>query len=160
MSLSTTNLMERIAKLEALNAHLTFRISRMSKLLELEGSQRLSDSEINLTAYRMMLVIEVFGEISVSDLSKIMLIDRAQISRAATELIDTGLLEARADRISKRKKLLALSASGAELYDRLRTRFDEQEAALVSEIGDDLDALWAAMNRISDWLETQTGTRR
>ena len=160
MSLSTTDLMERIAKLEALNAHLTFRISRMSKLLELEGSQRLSDSEINLTAYRMMLVIEVFGEISVSDLSKIMLIDRAQISRAATELIDTGLLEARADRISKRKKLLALSASGAELYDRLRTRFDEQEAALVTEIGDDLDALWAAMNRISDWLEAQTGTRR
>ncbi len=160
MSLSTTDLMERIAKLEALNAHLTFRISRMSKLLELEGAQRLSDSDINLTAYRMMLVIEVFEEISVSDLSKIMLIDRAQISRAATELIGTGLLEARADRISKRKKLLALTAAGAELYDQLRTRFDEREAALVHEIGSDVDALWAAMNRISDWLETQTGTRR
>lgn len=160
MSLSTTDLLERIAKLEALNAHLTFRISRMSKLLELEGTQRLSDSDINLTAYRMMLVIEVFEEISVSDLSKIMLIDRAQISRAATELIDSGLLEARADRISKRKKLLALTASGAELYDRLRTRFDRREAALVQEIGGDIDALWAAMNRISDWLETQTGTRR
>ena len=160
MSLSTTDLMERIAKLEALNAHLTFRISRMSKLLELEGAQRLLDSDINLTAYRMILVIEVFEEISVSDLSKIMLIDRAQISRAATELIGTGLLEARADRIIKRKKLLALTAAGAELYDRLRIRFDEREAALVHEIGSDVDALWAAMNRISDWLETQTGTRR
>ena len=160
MSLSTTDLQDRIAKLDALNAHLTFRISRMSKLLEIEGALRLADSGINLTAYRMMLVIHVFEEISVSDLSKIMLIDRAQISRAATELIDAGLLEARADRISKRKKLLALTDSGVALYERLRARFDEREAALTDEIGEDIDALWRTVNRISDWLEVQTGAGR
>lgn len=91
MSLSTDDRLERTAKLDALNSRLTFRISRMNKLLEIEGVHRLAGSGINLTAYRMMLVIQVFGEISVSDLSKIMLIDRAQISRAATDLIHSDL---------------------------------------------------------------------
>lgn len=91
MSLSTDDLLERTAKLDALNSYLTFRISRMSKLLEVEGAHRLTGSGINLTAYRMMLVIQVFGEISVSDLRKITLIDRAQISRAATDLIHSDL---------------------------------------------------------------------
>ena len=160
MSLSTDDLLERIAKLDVLNSHLTFRISRMSKLLEVEGTHRLAGSGVNLTAYRMMLVIQVFEEISVSDLSKIMLIDRAQISRAATDLIHSDLLEARADRTSKRKKLLALTKAGAELFDQLRARFDQREAALVGEIGEDIDVLWASVNRISDWLEAQIETNK
>ena len=153
MSLSTDDLLSRVAKLEALNTHLTFRISRMAKLLEVEGAQRLADSGVNLTAYRMMLVIQVFEEVSVSDLARIMLIDRAQVSRAATDMIDRGLLEARADRISKRKKLLALTHQGGVVYAELRARFDEREAALKEAVGDNLDALWAGVNGISEWLE-------
>ena len=155
MSLSTNDLLERVAKLEALNTHLTFRISRMAKLLEVEGAERLAGSGINLTAYRMMLVIQVFGEISVSDLSRIMLIDRAQVSRAGADLIERGLVEARADRISKRKKLLALTTEGEAVYIDLRARFDARETALTETIGDDLEALWTSVNRISDWLEAE-----
>lgn len=153
MSLSTDDLLSRVAKLDALNTHLTFRISRMAKLLEAEGAERLAGSGINLTAYRMMLVIEVFDEISVSDLSRIMLIDRAQVSRAATDLIERGVLEARSDKISKRKKLLALTKDGAATYADLRTRFNDRELALTDAIGDDLDALWKGVNGITDWLE-------
>ncbi len=155
MSLSTDELLARVAKLDALNSHLTFRISRMAKLLEVEGAQRLAGTGVNLTAYRMMLVIQVFEEISVSDLAKIMLIDRAQISRAATEMIENGLLEGRADRISKRKKLLALTPAGDALYADLRTRFDSREQALLGAIGADLEVAWAAINRVSDWLEAE-----
>lgn len=158
MSLSTDELLARVAKLDALNSHLTFRISRMAKLLEVEGSQRLAGSDVNLTAYRMMLVIQVFEEISVSDLAKIMLIDRAQVSRAATDMIARGILEGRADRVSKRKKLLALTDEGTALYATLRKRFDAREDALHGAIGSDLDDVWSAINRISDWLETETQT--
>ncbi|MEM9139013.1 MAG: helix-turn-helix domain-containing protein, partial [Pseudomonadota bacterium] len=91
MALTTDHLLQQVARLEALNANLTFRISRMAKLLEAEGAQRLEGSGLNLTSYRMMMVIAIFEEISVSDLSKLMLIDRAQISRAASDLIEDGL---------------------------------------------------------------------
>ena len=160
MSLSTDDLLARVAKLDALNAHLTFRISRMAKLLEVEGTARLEGSGINLTAYRMMLVIQVFEEISVSDLARIMLIDRAQISRTGGELIERGLVEARADRISKRKKLLALTRQGEAAYADLRRRFDERDTALTEAAGDNLQSLWSAVNTITDWLESQEGAEQ
>ena len=158
MSLSTDPLLERVRMLDELNAHLTFRISHMSKLLELEGMQRLAGTGFNLTAYRMMLVIRICGEISVSDLSRIMVIDRAQISRAATDLIDRGLLEGRADSKSKRKKLLALSGAGDRAYLDLRARFDQREAKIEAEVGEDLNALWRSIDRISRYLEAETAT--
>lgn len=157
MSLSTEHLLQRAAKLDALNAHLTFRISRMAKLLEVEGSQRLADSGVNLTSYRMMLVIDVFDEISVSDLSRIMLIDRAQISRSASELIERGLVEAHADKGSRRKKLLALTRDGRDLYEVLRMQFDDREKALEGMLDADLAAFWRSLNRVSAWLEAEVG---
>lgn len=154
MSISTEPLLERVAKLEALNRHLTFRLARLAKLLESEGTQRLERGDVNLTAYRMMLVISVFEEISVSDLARIMLIDRAQISRTATDLIARDLLENRADQASRRKKLLALTSAGATHYQELRASFDERERALTDIIGDDLSTLWQVLNRVDAWLET------
>lgn len=155
MNLSTDDLLDQVAKRDVLNTHLTFRLSRLAKLLEVEGTQRLAGSGINLTGYRMMLVIEIFGEITVSDLGKIMLIDRAQISRAGADLIERGLLEARGNPSSKRKKMLALTQAGTALYEELRERFDQREAALTAAIGPDLEALWHSVNLTSEWLEDE-----
>lgn len=149
MALTTDHLLQQVARLEALNANLTFRISRMAKLLEAEGAQRLEGSGLNLTSYRMMMVIAIFEEISVSDLSKLMLIDRAQISRAASDLIEDGLLEAKADRTSKRKKLLALTEAGRAKLGPLKQRFNARqidiEAALDAK---GMAGLWHAIDRI------------
>jgi DNA-binding MarR family transcriptional regulator len=153
MDLSPETLTQRLQQIQRLNTHLTFRISRMSKLLEVEGIVRLQGSGITLTCYRMMLVIEIFEEISVSDLSKIMVIDRAQISRAATDLIERGLLEARADRASKRKKLLALSDAGREKFETLNALFaDRQETIEGLLTDDDLKGLWQAIDKITNHL--------
>ena len=103
MELTPETLLQRARMLEELNSHLTFRISRLAKLLEAEGAARVAGAAVNLTGYRMMLVVSIFGEITVSDLSKVMVIDRAQISRAATDMIERGLLAARANKASKRK---------------------------------------------------------
>ena len=108
---------------------------------------------MTLTCYRMMLVIEIFEEISVSDLSKIMVIDRAQISRAATDLIERGFLNARADRASKRKKLLALSDAGSRKFETLKTLFADRQATIEELLTeDDLRGLWRAVDKITDHL--------
>ena len=153
MDLSPETLTQRLQQIQLLNTHLTFRISRMSKLLEADGIARLAGTGMTLTCYRMMLVIEIFEEISVSDLSKIMVIDRAQISRAATDLIERGFLDARADRASKRKKLLALSDAGCRKFETLKALFADRQAtieALLNE--DDLKGLWRAIDKITDHL--------
>ena len=154
MDLSTEALELRIGRLRELSTHLTFRISRMSKLLEVEGSARLAGSGVNLTGYRIMLVVSIFEEISVSDLAKVMVIDRAQISRAANELIERGLLESRSDRRSKRKKLLALTEEGHSRFVDIRNSFDQREKAITALLSEDeLRGLWASTEKISRHLE-------
>lgn len=153
MDFSPGALTQRLQQIERLNTHLTFRISRMSKLLETDGIARLAGSGVTLTCYRMMLVIEIFEQISVSDLSKIMVIDRAQISRAATDLIERGLLEARSDRASKRKKLLALSSAGLKEFEALKALFADREDAIEGLLTeDDLKGLWQAIDKITSHL--------
>lgn len=153
MDLSPEALTQRLQQIERLNTHLTFRISRMSKLLEMDGIARLAGSGVTLTCYRMMLVIEIFEQISVSDLSKIMVIDRAQISRAATDLIERGLLEARSDRASKRKKLLALSKAGLLEFEALKALFAGREDVIEGLLTEDgLKGLWQAIDKITSHL--------
>ena len=153
MDLSPELLTQRLRKIEELNAHLTFRISRMSKLLEVEGAQRLAGSGVNLTGYRMLLVIEIFEQISVSDLSKIMVIDRAQVSRAATDMIERGYLETRADKVSKRKKLLTLSDDGRAWFGAIKARFADRHEALEGLLAkNELKGLWGAIDKITDHL--------
>lgn len=153
MNLTPGKLADQARKYDELNGHLTFRISHLSKLLEVEAALRLGGSGFNLTSYRMMMVIEIFDEITVSDLSRIMLIDRAQISRAASDLIERGVLLAGADRSSKRKKLLRLSEDGKRAFDDLRFRFDDRQKEIESLLArEDLNGLWNAIETVSDHL--------
>lgn len=156
MSLSTEPLLRRVARLDQLNANLTFRIARLAKLLEVEGTERLDGSGINLSAYRIMLVVEIFEELSVSDISRLITLDRAQVSRAASELIEKGLLEARADQRSKRKKLLALTAAGRAQQQTLKARFTARQQEIETLLGDEtLSSLWHAIDQITGYLETR-----
>ena len=161
MALSTRALKEHIQRLDVLNANLTFRISRLSKVLEVEGAQRIAGSGINLTGYRMMMVIGVFGEISVSDLSKLTVIDRAQVSRAATELIDRGLLEARADANSRRKKLLALTHTGQARLADLNETFADRQTDIETMLDQaELEGLTSAIEKISAYLDDRLDQAR
>lgn len=159
MELTPETLLQKARRLEELNGHLTFRISRLAKLLEVEGAARVQNAAVNLTGYRMMLVISIFEEITVSDLSKVMVIDRAQISRAATDMIDRGLLEGRASRVSKRKKLLALTAAGTVEFQRLKAAFDQRQEKLEALLAEaEFAQFQTSVNRLSAFLEEEIQT--
>lgn len=152
MNISALKLALQARKIEALNSHITFRISQMSKLLEVEAAGRLAGTGVSLTSYRILMIVEIFGEITAADLSRFMVIDRAHISRAATDLIERGMLLVGADRSSKRKKLLSLSEDGQALTDRLHARFSARNAAIEELLTpDELESLWSAIEKITDF---------
>ncbi|MEM1398695.1 MAG: MarR family transcriptional regulator [Pseudomonadota bacterium] len=153
MDMSTDRLALQIERLERLNAHLTFRIFRLSKLLEAEGSNRLTGSGINLTSYRMMMIVNIFEKITISDLSRLMVVDRAQISRAATDLIQRGYLEASSDRKSKRKKLLSLTDWGRGEFEKLLALFDKRQSDIEGLLSEpEMASLWTSIEKMSDYL--------
>ena len=123
MHVSAKSLEHQLDKVRELESRLTFRLSVLSKILDQQAQEMLSDSSINLTAYRILNVVNTFDSASISDISRFCRIDRAQVSRTAVELDNLGLVVFREDPVSQRKKLVTLSAAGQTLLAELHPRF-------------------------------------
>ena len=143
----------RLEALSRLEERLSFRISRMSKLLDTHTSRQLAGSGLNLTAYRILMVLSLFRETSAADLSRLMVIDRAQISRSVAELVADGLLQDRPDPSSRRRKLLRLTAAGETALSAVAPGIAERQTVLQDILGpDELAGLVAAIDKISRHL--------
>ncbi|MEL6914310.1 MAG: MarR family transcriptional regulator [Pseudomonadota bacterium] len=150
MNLSAPELEDQMRKLNTLNGHLPYRINKLSKLLEYEAGIRLKGSGINLTTYRIMLVISIFEEITVSDLARLLVIDRAQVSRLSTEMTRQGLLTSKPDRTNKLKKLLMLTEKGTTQFAELRQRFGDRARMITDHATEEeLNVLWRLLDRVS-----------
>jgi len=153
MNFSTQDLESQMRKLSQINGHLTYRINKLSKLLESEAMLRLKGSGINLTTYRIMLVVSIFEEITVSDLARLMVIDRAQVSRLATDMTKQGLLTSKPDRSNKLKKLLMLTPEGHARFAVLREKFEDRQSLVTAHASEEeLDVLWRLIERVSQSL--------
>lgn len=139
---------ENVSALESL---LTFRLSVLSRRLDQQAAGLLAGTSLTLTAYRMLVVIVAFGEISISDISRFCAIGRAQIGRTAAELERRGLVEFRSDGGNRRKKLVAATKEGLEILDRFRPAFRERSQALDERLGaEQREALMDSLNRLSE----------
>lgn len=137
MKLTVAELESQLEKVRDLEGKLTFRLSVLSKILDQQGAELLKGTSLSLTAYRLLTVVETFGEISISDLSRFTAFDRAQISRTADALGKQGLVAFGDDPNSKRKKLVRLSEKGHERLNEIRPRFHERQSALKEAMGSD-----------------------
>jgi DNA-binding MarR family transcriptional regulator len=155
MKLTAATLESQLEKVKDLESRLTFRLSVLSKVLDHQSVELLKGSPLSLTGYRIMNVVETFGAISISDLSRFTALDRAQISRTAENLGKQGLVTFSADPNSKRKKLVNLSVEGRRIMDEVRPKFADRQKQLKEQIGqEDEDALWRGLSKLGEVLGT------
>ena len=160
MPLSSKSLEDKLARVRILENQLTFRLAVLSKLLDQQAQALLEDAQINLTSYRILIVIHTFGEISISDLSRFCAIDRAQVSRSAVGLGRRGLVAFREDAVSKRKKIAVLTESGQELIDRFSSSFAERDRRYDDALGPDRRAaLVDAVNVLTDHVSNRASAK-
>ena len=153
MKLTAATLESQLEKVKDLESRLTFRLSVLSKVLDHQSVELLKDSPLSLTSYRVLNVVEIFGAISISDLSRFTALDRAQISRTAENLGSQGLVTFSADPNSKRKKLVNLSDDGRSLLDEVQPKFADRQNWLNDQIGpDDEEALWRGLLKLGEVL--------
>ena len=149
--LEADELETRLNKLRELESNLTFRFAIVNRILENQVMEIVSKLDLNLTGYRVLRVTSFFGSISLSDLSRQMLVDRAQISRTAADLEKRGLIEFRQEGTNKRKKMVTLSTSGQALMDDLAPKFRERRSSIEDTVGKDaLSGLWQAIENLSN----------
>jgi DNA-binding MarR family transcriptional regulator len=153
MNLSSKNLKQQLDQVKELESQKTFQLARLSKILEHHGQSIVQGSGVNLTGYRMLMIISIFDEITLSDLSNIMLVDGAQISRAAKELVHKNYLEYRSVPGNQRKKYLAHTKAGSELFKLLKPRFNEREANISKLLRKEgIEEMWAGVDLISEFV--------
>lgn len=130
-----------IRKLESL---LSFRLAVMQRLLDRQMARVLERHDLSLAAYRVLVTIEAFGEISAADLVRLVAVDKGQVSRCCQDLAADGLITSRPDPRSARRKLLRLSEAGTAKLAALKPDVDRRNTALDAELD---DAERAALDR-------------
>ena len=129
------------------------RLKQQQQLLRAKLGFKIYTSPFEVS--RIMKVVETFGAISISDLSRFTALDRAQISRTAENLGKQGLVTFSADPNSKRKKLVKLSVEGRRILDEVRPKFADRQKHLKEQIGqEDENALWRGLSKLGEVLGT------
>src|SRR5688500_14436422 len=92
---------------------LSYRISALSRCLAREGAA-LYSSKLGLTLpeWRVISALGHAGELSVTDISGQIFMDRGQTSRTVDTLLKSGMLRMRPDVKNQRRTLLSLSPDG------------------------------------------------
>lgn len=135
----------------ALEDFITFRLGALSNALQTQVTRHYiaPASPVGLTEWRLMGQIQRHGELHASALSRLSLMDKAQISRALQPLIDRGWVLRRADPQHARRHLLQLSEAGQALFDEVLFRARPYQAALLNALTADERAM---LDRILDKL--------
>jgi DNA-binding MarR family transcriptional regulator len=92
-------------------------------------------SGLNITQYSMLRMIEFGQQISVSTLSRYMVMDQTSTTRALAPLERDGLIRSRAGS-DKRTRIVSLTKKGTKLIARAKPHWDQAQKTFLDLIGD------------------------
>jgi DNA-binding MarR family transcriptional regulator len=97
-----------------------------------------------------MLTVEAFGELAAADLVRLVAVDKGLVSRSAADLVEQGMVEARPDPASGRRKLLRLTPQGAARLAATHPDVDARNAGLDGLFtAEERTALEEALDRLT-----------
>lgn len=119
----------------ALEDFLPYRLSVLSNTVS-HGIARIYKERFGMSVaeWRALAVLGRFAPLSAGDVAVRTAMDKVQVSRAASKLIDNGLVVAAQDKTDRRRTLLQLSAKGKRVHDEIAPLAQAREAALVTAL--------------------------
>jgi DNA-binding MarR family transcriptional regulator len=142
-----------VAGIRRLEQRLTFKFAVVQRQLDRQLARILAEHDLSVTAYRVMAIIEAFGETSAAQLGRMGGLDKGLVSRNVADLTARGLLVTRADPTNGRRRILGLTPAGREKLAALRPAVDARNAALHGLFDEEeLSRLHAALDALTDHL--------
>lgn len=105
---------------------------------------------ISIPEWRILLNLGYAGDVSVRDIEKRVSLEKSKVSRAATKLEAKGYITKQVDAADRRLLKMALTAEGAEILRKLIPIAKKYEKKLDQLLGDQADALHAALDSLMD----------
>lgn len=103
---------------------------------------------ISVAEWRVLVHLLDAGEVSVRDLAATVNLDKPTVSRAASRLAGEGYVVKRGNEGDRRLVRLSLSPEGRALMARILPHALAFQAQLEDRVGEHLDALEAALDRL------------
>lgn len=104
----------------------------------------LRDADINVTQFSLLRLIRTENAVSVSTLSRYMVMDRTSITRALAPLQRNGLLDSCVGS-DRRARIVSLTRKGNKLVANAEPKWNEAQRALMHTIG---DQRWTALRTL------------
>lgn len=148
-----------------LDAFLTFKLVTLANALQAQVTRHYiaPASPVGLTQWRLMGLLSRHGELHAGALSRISLMDKAQISRSLQPLIDQGWVLRRVDPEHARRHLLSLTEQGAAVFQQVLAQARPYQAALLNALTPQeramLDHIMAKLTQAAQRLDAQAGRR-
>jgi len=99
---------------------LMYRIARIATIADRSGQTIISRRfGLTLGAWRVLGVIHAFAPVTLTELAGELYLDKGQLSRSISDLIDSGLVRHAAGQRNRRQTFLELTAEGMRLHDRI-----------------------------------------
>ncbi|MGI3187297.1 MarR family winged helix-turn-helix transcriptional regulator [Nioella aestuarii] len=118
-----------------LKQHVTYPLARVNARLTAQATRLLSKySDLSLSQWRLMVVIESMGQASIADIVRMLDFDKGQMSRVAQNLVQRGLLKSKVSESDQRIHILSLTEAGYLEFQRaapyMKRRRDHLRQAL------------------------------
>lgn len=114
---------------------LLYRIARIATLSDRSGQLHLSRRfGVNLGDWRVLSVIRALAPVTLTDLVGELHLDKGQLSRSVSNLVERGLVRQSASQRNRRRMLLELTAAGHRLHDRILPFVIGRNAAMMQDL--------------------------
>ena len=146
--------------LAQLESRLTFRLAVLNRLLDRQLSRILARYDLTLAAYRVLLTVDAFVEVSGAELTRYVVVDKGLVSRRAADLEKAGLIAARIDPSNARRKLFRLTGLGRDRLAEVEPVVAARQADLAAQLAnEELQVLNAALGKLTNHVSAQLDQR-
>ena len=134
------------------SSFVTFRLARLQNTLNSQAASILkSKAGLSLVEWRLIQSLRMFENASLTELSEHVQMDKGQLSRKISAMVQKGLLRVEKDKHDQRVQHLHLTPEAQHVSDRLMPTMEARQALLLANVvDDDLAAFYRVLEKIED----------
>ncbi len=140
---------------EGLRSFVTFRIMRVQNRLNAQAAALLRKyTDLSLTEWRIMSILHLTGPTTASNISRVVEMDKGQISRGLKPLIGRGLIQKSDHAQDNRQTILALTDLGTTTVVENQKIMRKRQERLTRDMSDEeLETFYTLLDRLYDNTE-------
>ena len=139
---------------------LPYQLSTLQAKLNKHASRELAQFDLKLVEWRVLFMLESLGESCLSELHRLGRIDKGQLSKTITRLLDKGYIEASVNCQDQRNRRLSLTRLGKEKAEPAHEAMKARRDAIADCLGSaGLEQMTRQIRVLHDFMSRELGEK-